>query len=694
MRRGAIVVAILVLLVVLAGGIYIIMTNPGAPTPPQEKEEEAKGPEEPQKQPEVEVKNPTVLVQAGIGDAETLDPAWHYDTASAEVIFNVYEPLIFYDREKIDEFIPLLATEVPSVENGLIKTAPDGTTTIAFTVREGINFHAGPVKDANGKTIAGSGVLTPEDIEYSIERGLLQDRSGGPQWLLLEPLLGVSAIESGDPDSPGLVEKFKAQLAEEHPDWSEEEIAKEADLEACSAVKRSVEADGDRVIFKLAEPFPPFLQILAGTWGVALDREWVIAQGGWDGSCETWRNWHDPEVQESVLFEKMNGTGPYKLERWDRGAQEIVLVRNENYWRGAADCAARHGAEVCTGLAKLERVVLKVVDEWGTRLKMFEAGDADIIAVPTQFIDQVEPLVREEYSGGEADPKALTIKNPDGTVRVFKDLPSVSMGAAFFNQAIAAEGNPLIGSGKLDGQGIPPDFFSDIDVRKGFLYSFDWDIYLKGAFKGEAEQPRGPIIRGVLGFNPEQPVYSYDPDKAKEHFKRAWDGKLWEVGFKMTILYNTGNEARKTAAELIERNVERLNPKFQIEVNAVDWPAFLQDMVARRLPIFIIGWLEDYHDPHNWVHPFLHSKGAFAGFMGLPKELQTKLDGLIEQARRELDPQKRQQIYYQIQQIAYDEALEIFLYQPLGRHYERTWIKGWYYNPAYPGTYFYALSKG
>src|SRR5512140_1124350 len=44
--------------------------------------------------------------------------------------------------------------------------------------------------------------------------------------------------------------------------------------------------------------------------------------------------------------------------------------------------------------------------------------------------------------------------------------------------------NPYIGSGKLDGNGIPPDFFTDVNVRKGFSYSFDWDTFITDVYKG------------------------------------------------------------------------------------------------------------------------------------------------------------------------------------------------------------------
>lgn len=45
--------------------------------------------------------------------------------------------------------------------------------------------------------------------------------------------------------------------------------------------------------------------------------------------------------------------------------------------------------------------------------------------------------------------------------------------------------------------------------------------------------------------------------------------------------------------------------------------------------------------------------------------------------------------------MAYDYALDIFMVQPLGRHYEQLCVHGYYHNPAYMGPYyFYAISEG
>jgi len=154
-----------------------------------------------------QVRNPGTIIEATIGDVDSLDPAWAYDTASGEVIINVYEPLIFFDGEKTDKFVPLLATKVPTVENGLV--SQDGLT-YTFPIRKGVKFH-------NGEP------LTPEDVEYSIERAMVQDRDGGPVWMLYEPLLGVQ----GSRDEEG-------NIAIDFED-----------------IDKAVEVEGDNVVFHL-----------------------------------------------------------------------------------------------------------------------------------------------------------------------------------------------------------------------------------------------------------------------------------------------------------------------------------------------------------------------------------------------------------------------------------------------------------
>ncbi len=79
--------------------------------------------------------------------------------------------------------------------------------------------------------------------------------------------------------------------------------------------------------------------------------------------------------------------------------------------------------------------------------------------------------------------------------------------------APTAAPNPYIGSGKLDGNGIPPDFFADVNIRKGFSYAFDWDTFITDVYKGEAVQSLEIPLPGMPGYDPNVPHYTMDLDQ-------------------------------------------------------------------------------------------------------------------------------------------------------------------------------------
>jgi peptide/nickel transport system substrate-binding protein len=270
---------------------------------------------------------------------------------------------------------------------------------------------------------------------------------------------------------------------------------------------------------------------------------------------------------------------------------------------------------------------------------------------------------------------------------------------AFFNFNMnTTGGNNFIGSGQLDGNGVPPTFFSDIHVRKAFAYCFDWDTYIKDVMVGEGEQAVTIMLPGEPGYNANTPHYSYDPQKCTDEFKastwKAADGKsLWDTGFRMTITYNTGNTQRQTIAQIFQTDLSAVNDKFVIEVTGLPWPAFLAAQRAKKLPLFISGWQEDIPDPHNWLVPYASAGGTYSSLQSMPKSLTDQFQPIITAGVKETDPTKRTAIYQPLNQLYYDNVPTLLLAIAHGRHYEQRWVKGWYFNPLYGNLWYYALSK-
>jgi len=609
-----------------------------------------------------DIRNPDTIVRIEYGTVNTLDPAYSYDTASGAVMFNVYENLVMWPMGVVDadetdlsyslatgDLLPMLATVVPSVDNGLVVTYPDGSVTYQFPIRKGVKFHEG-------------GDLTPEDVEYTFERAILQDRDGGPIWMYIEPLSGQKYWR--------LYQVVNAVLGiDTNKGETIKDLTPEQQAQVYAAIDSWVEVTptGD-VVFHLDAPYPPFLTILAHAagWGAILDKEWVIAQGGWDGEPDTWAAWYNPgggqAAEESELYDVMNGTGPYMLEKWDPGI-EVVYERFDGYWREPA---------------AIKTVVDKKIQEWSDRLLLFGRGDADICSVDPQYLPQVM-----------GQPGIVTTLN----------LPTLGLNpAGFFTSDLNLEGNDLVGSGQLAEDGIPSEFFNDAHLRKAFAYAFEYQTYIDDVLGvAGGYRTHGPVPKAFGWAYDDDPAiyYNYDIEKATAEMKLAHGGAIWDTGFTFVLLYNEGNQGRRVIAEILEKNIESMNPKFHIDVRGVPWASYLDRMVTEQMPLFVIGWLADFPDPHNFVIPFAHSTGTFSGWQGatLVAMFAENYDPLISAAMAITDQAERAAIYYQMEQMSYDDCYDLWLPQVNGYRVQRDWVQGYAFNPLFPDVYYYSVYK-
>ncbi len=475
----------------------------------------------------------------------------------------------------------------------------DGGKTYTFKLRRDVTFHSG-------------NKMTCRDVEYSIERLLVTNPGDSAGWFYAESLIGYDGVNAKD------------YFGE---NYSQDDLDKYWD-----AIDSSVECiDSYTVAFHLVNNDPSFFVKLMYTASSILDSKYAIENGEWSGTKADWFDWAGKDLREGFLHNHDAGTGAYKLVKWD--GKDVIAERFLAYWDS-------------NNYPAMRTVIIKVVDEEATRIQALKAGDADRITVNTRAT--LDTQIR-----GMANAKVL---ESDKWV-------AAAASAVFFNQKIAAQDNPMIGSGQLDGEGIPADFFTDVNVRKGFAYSFDQDAIVEDLYLGKAVKLTMALPPSFLGYDPDLPIYNLDMDKAEEYFKKAYGGKLWDTGFTMTIAYNSGNTTRQTVAEILKANIEALNPKFKINVKAMPWPQFLAAYKNGQLPALVLGWGADYADPDNFIYVFYHSNGYFAKKVGYANP---EMDKLIEEARSITDPAKRAALYSRVGKLAYEDVPVLPLPRPTG----------------------------
>ncbi len=413
-----------------------------------------------------------------------------------------------------------------------------------------------------------------------------------------------------------------------------------------------------QLVFNLAKVDPAFLAKLVFAGASIVDREHAIKIGEWDGTEKTWKTWVGKDLNDSALSKNPSGTGAFSLVK--RDANATILKAFPKYWGGAP---------------ALQNVIVQKVGEQATRLEALKRGDADLVETGPR-------------------PVLAQLRGQPG-LRIIDDLPNIGSSVIFMNEKISDA--KALGSGKLDGKGIPANFFSDVNVRRAFSYALDYQRYIQEVQLGKGTQRTMALPDSFPGYDAKVRKYTFDKAKATAYFKRAFGGKLWKEGFTFTAHYRAGAVAQQTMMEMLKQAVESLNPKFKMNVEGKQWSEMLRDSKDGGEAMILMAWAPDYADPDNFVNTFYHSEGYYGPRLNYK---DTSVDAWVTQARTTTDAAKRNRLYSLIGNRAFETAPFILLPAGTGFTVVRENLKGVSkdaFNPmlsfSYTGTYWRELSK-
>ena len=194
---------------------------------------------------------------------------------------------------------------------------------------------------------------------------------------------------------------------------------------------------------------------------------------------------------------------------------------------------------------------------------------------------------------------------------------------------------------------------ADVELRKAVSYAFNYQAMLDAA--GYADLMIGPLPHGILGHNPQLPVYRSDMAKAKEHLARS---KHPNGGVKLTFVHVSGLDQQRRWALVLLDSLKALN--IELDIKPMIWP----DMVAScRSPetfpdFFPVYQTANYGDPDNIAFAAYHSSRN--GNWQNAVYANPEVDKLIEDGRAEQDEQKRIAIYRAMQEKVVADAPDIF----------------------------------
>lgn len=271
--------------------------------------------------------------------------------------------------------------------------------------------------------------------------------------------------------------------------------------------------------------------------------------------------------------------------------QDTTLVRNEAYW----------GEQ-----PSIDKLVFRIVPEDATRVAMVEAGEAHVAEqLPVTDLERV------------TNSASMTLGRFD----------SFAVEHIGFNTS------------------KPP--FDDKRVRQAVAYAIDKESIVSGVYNDVGKVSHSELSPSMIGYSPNVTSYEYDLNKAKELLAEAG----YANGLKTSINVSD-SKARISVAEVLQSQLKGIG--IDLTVNVMEFGAYVEATGKGDSEMFISGWGNatgdaDYNQ-YNLFHSHSHGVAGNHSFY-----TNSDVDRLIEEARKETDPDKRILLYEEAQQIELDE---------------------------------------
>ena len=353
-----------------------------------------------------------------------------------------------------------------------------------FTLRDGITFQDGHP-------------ITADDFKYSIERAS-------------EPELHSDTVPLYLGDIVGMREKLEGEATE----VSGVEVVDER------TIRITIDSPKDYFLAKLSYPS-----------SAVVDRRAVEELGD---------NWW--------MGEEINGSGPYRLLRWDSG-EVVILQRYDGYHTPAM-------------LEYLISPLVTLVGASGLDMYVADAWDALYIGTRTLGMVRTDPELRADLN-------------------IYDQLITYFV--------------------VMDGTRPP---FDDPNVRRAFAMALDREQLVEEVHEGSFRVATGLLPPGIPAYSESLRGIPYDPGMARQLLAESpYADDLPEIIFTAP---DYSGEPPANVQFMIDSWKEELGA--DVVAGLIDPDNYFYQLENLSEHLYIYGWVADYPDPENFLDLLLHSE--------------------------------------------------------------------------------------
>ena len=315
----------------------------------------------------------------------------------------------------------------------------------------------------------------------------------------------------------------------------------------------------------------------------------------------------DPDNGRAWLAENVNGTGPFKVARLEKG-QWIMLQRHSDYWKGWPE-------------RRLDGVLIRIIPDAGTQKLMLERGEIDMGTY---------------YSIGPDEHPDNLAKKPG--IKVVK-----SRAFRIFILAMNTQ--------------KPNSPLRDKRVRKAVALAFDYEA-MKDVFFGNAEVPNGFLPPGFTAHDPKRPQFKRDAAAARRLMADAG----FTQGFEIDCRIAQEEEQGRKLGLVVQASLKEIG----IKVNLVPNPPFAvltaELSKLETAPAFGVHRLMSplTADPGSFIRQVFGSTNAGKPYNDSWYQ-NAEVERLLDEAERTADEQKRIELWRKAEGIVVDDQPVLFV---------------------------------
>lgn len=307
---------------------------------------------------------------------------------------------------------------------------------------------------------------------------------------------------------------------------------------------------------------------------------------------------------EGTRLEVPVGTGPYVF--MGRGEDIIILEAFTDYWRGAPE---------------IEKVVFHYIPDENTRVAALRSGEVDVLADVGVILPEQIPLLKSD--------------------------PEIEL----FTADVLTSAYLIFQTEKAP--------FDEPELRRAISLLLDREELVEKLLDGYGKPAAGllsPLAESWI--NPDA-APSYDRAAAQDLIEK----NLVEEDMEIEILV-CANWARRwpmlSIAQYLQTELGKLG--FAVSLKSLEMGAFNDAVKAGEYHISLTPWTGS--DPDDFFSEWIHSEGGFNQSRGI-KFSDPEADELIREAAGEMDPERRHELYAELQELVAEKAPIVPVYHDI-----------------------------